>query len=335
MEAKRFPDRDQVAAVRAEAEGLEPGEEAPGERRLAGRVLARRELGKLTFLDLVDRSGRIQILCPVNRTGEIDVHLGDIVGVTGHPTKSRRGEPSLIADELEVLAHIRTPLPDTFHGLTDVEQRYRRRYVDLLMNEETRRDFMLRARMVTSIRRFLDEEGFVEVETPVLQPRYGGAFARPFSTHSQRARSDALPADRHRALPQAADRRGARARLRARQGLPQRGRVVQAQPRVHDARVVRGLRRLPRHDGPHGAARHQGRPGNPGADDRRLPRPRDRPGALAAREADGRPGRRGALDARRGGAARPPAPARRRHDARPHVGAARPTTPSRTSSSRT
>ena len=83
-----------------------------------------------------------------------------------------------------MLAHIRTPLPDTFHGLTDVEQRYRRRYVDLLMNEETRRDFMLRARMVTAIRRFLDEEGFVEVETPVLQPRYGGAFARPFSTHS-------------------------------------------------------------------------------------------------------------------------------------------------------
>jgi lysyl-tRNA synthetase class 2 len=181
--AKRFPNRDEVAAVRTEAEGLEPGEEAPEQRRLAGRVLARREMGKLTFLDLVDRSGRIQILCPVNRTGEIDVHLGDIVGVTGHPTKSRRGEPSLIADELEVLAHIRTPLPDTFHGLTDVEQRYRRRYVDLLMNEETRRDFILRARMVTAIRRFLDEEGFVEVETPVLQPRYGGAFARPFSTH--------------------------------------------------------------------------------------------------------------------------------------------------------
>ncbi len=183
MTPKRFPERDEVAVVRAEAEELEPGEENPAERRLAGRVLARREMGKLTFLDLVDRSGRIQILCPVNRTGEIDVHLGDVVGVTGHATKSRRGEPSLIADELEVLARIRTPLPDTFHGLTDVEQRYRRRYVDLLMNEETRRDFVLRARMITAIRRFLDDEGFVEVETPVLQPRYGGAFARPFSTH--------------------------------------------------------------------------------------------------------------------------------------------------------
>ena len=82
-----------------------------------------------------------------------------------------------------MLSRIRAPLPDTFHGLTDVEQRYRRRYLDLLMNEETRADFQLRARMVTSIRRALDEDGFVEVETPVLQPRYGGAFARPFSTH--------------------------------------------------------------------------------------------------------------------------------------------------------
>ena len=82
-----------------------------------------------------------------------------------------------------MLAKIHSPLPDTFHGLTDVEQRYRRRYLDLLMNEETRADFLLRARIVTAVRRALDDEGFVEVETPVLQPRYGGAFARPFETH--------------------------------------------------------------------------------------------------------------------------------------------------------
>jgi lysyl-tRNA synthetase class 2 len=181
--AKRFPDRDGVAAVRAEAEPLEPGAEAPEERRLAGRVLARREMGKLTFLDLVDRSGRIQLMCHVERTGEIDVHLGDIVGVEGSPAKSRRGEPSLMVDELEVLSRIRTPLPDTFHGLTDVEQRYRKRYLDLLMNEETRNDTMVRSRMVAAIRRTLDDWGFVEVETPVLQPRYGGAFAEPFVTH--------------------------------------------------------------------------------------------------------------------------------------------------------
>jgi lysyl-tRNA synthetase, class II len=181
--AKRFPDRDEVAAVRAEAEQLEPGEEGPDERRLAGRVLARRDMGKLVFLDLVDRSGRIQLLCPLARTGEVDVHLGDVVGVVGHATKSRRGEPSVIVDSLEVLSPIRSPLPDTFHGLTDVEQRYRRRYLDLLMNEETRADFILRSRLVRAIRDFLDADGFLEVETPALQSDYGGAFARPFVTH--------------------------------------------------------------------------------------------------------------------------------------------------------
>src|SRR5215213_695643 len=180
---KRFPDRDEIAAVRAEAELLEPGQESPEQRRLAGRVLARRELGKLVFLDLVDRSGRIQLLCPANRTGPVDVHLGDVVGAIGPAAKSRTGEPSVIVDELQLLSRIRSPLPDTFHGLTDLEQRYRRRYLDLLMNEDTRADFLLRARMVTAIRRALDDEGFVEVETPVLQPRYGGAFARPFTTH--------------------------------------------------------------------------------------------------------------------------------------------------------
>ena len=180
---KRFPDRDEIVRVRAEADALEVSAEGADERRLAGRVLARRDMGKLVFLDLVDRSGRIQLLCPQARTGEVDVHLGDVVGAIGKPTKSRRGEPSLIVDELVLLSRIRAPLPDTFHGLTDVEQRYRRRYLDLLMNEETRADFMLRTRIVSAVRRFLDQDGFIEVETPILQPRYGGAFAEPFVTH--------------------------------------------------------------------------------------------------------------------------------------------------------
>jgi lysyl-tRNA synthetase, class II len=183
MTAKRFPDREEIQSVRAEAEQLEPGGEGTETHRLAGRVMARRDMGKLTFLDLVDRTGRIQLLCPVDRTGEVDVHLGDVVGAVGRAARSRRGEPSLAVDRLELLARIRAPLPDTFHGLTDVEQRHRRRYLDLLMNEESRNDAILRARMVSSIRHTLDEEGFVEVETPILQPRYGGAFARPFSTH--------------------------------------------------------------------------------------------------------------------------------------------------------
>src|SRR6266496_4902525 len=161
---KRFPDRDEVAAVRAEAERLEPGAEAADKRRLAGRVMGRRGMGKLVFLDLVDRSGRIQLLCDTARTGPVDVDLGDIVGVTGSPARAKRGEPSLAVDELELLAKIQRPLPDTFHGVTDVETRYRQRYLDLLVNEETRADFFTRTRMVTALRRYLDSHGFVEVE---------------------------------------------------------------------------------------------------------------------------------------------------------------------------
>ena len=186
MLPKRFPDRDEIAAVRAVAEEVEPGATDESKTfRLAGRVLARREMGKITFLDLVDRSGRIQLLA-----GKVDVDLGDVVGVSGHPAKSRRGEPSLQVAEFELLAKNRSPLPDTFHGLTDVEQRYRKRYLDLLMNEETRRDFEIRTRAVAEIRRALDEDGFLEVETPVLQPRYGGAFATPFVTRYEELDQD-------------------------------------------------------------------------------------------------------------------------------------------------
>jgi lysyl-tRNA synthetase, class II len=187
---KRFPDRVDVASVRAEAELVEPGQEGPDERRVAGRVLARRGHGKLVFLDLVDRSGRLQLLVEEGRAGPVDLDLGDIVGAVGKPTRTRRGEPSLAVDELQLLAKIKAPLPDTFHGITDVEQRYRRRYLDLLMNEDTRADFETRTRMVAAIRRYLDAAGFLEVETPILQPRYGGAFAEPFVT-----RSNALDTD--------------------------------------------------------------------------------------------------------------------------------------------
>jgi lysyl-tRNA synthetase class 2 len=187
---KRFPDRDAIAAVRARTEPLEAGAAADGECRIAGRAMARRGMGKLVFLDLVDRSGRIQVICETAVTGDLDVHLGDVVGVVGTPARSKRGEPSVLAQSLEVLARNTQPLPDTFHGLTDVELRYRKRYLDLLMNEETRDVFVMRARIVAAIRRALDEDGFVEVETPILQPRYGGAFARPFVTHHNELDAD-------------------------------------------------------------------------------------------------------------------------------------------------
>ena len=180
---KRFPDRVEIASVRAEAEGLEPGEERGETRRLAGRVMARRDMGKLAFLDLVDRSGRIQLLVREEKTGPVDLDLGDVIGVSGIPARTKKGEPSLAVETLELLAKNRKPLPDTFHGLQDVETRYRQRYLDLLVNEESRADALLRTRVVTAIRRYLDEHDFVEVETPILQPRYGGAFAEPFVTH--------------------------------------------------------------------------------------------------------------------------------------------------------
>src|SRR5919198_2682029 len=121
---KRFPDRDEVAAVRTEAGQLEPGAtDDSTKRRLAGRVIARRDMGKLVFLDLVDRSGRIQLLCDTSRTGEIELDLGDIVGAAGAPARTKRGEPALAVEELELLAKIHRPLPDVFHGVTDVETR--------------------------------------------------------------------------------------------------------------------------------------------------------------------------------------------------------------------
>ena len=207
---KRFPDRDEVAAVRAEAEPLENGGEIGETRRLAGRAMARRGMGKLVFLDLVDRSGRIQ------------VHLrrrGDRRGRRAPRRRRRRRRPAgEVAPRRALGARrrasrcspgTRSPLPDTFHGLTDVELRYRKRYLDLLMNEETRDVFVTRARIVTAIRRYARRRGFVEVETPILQPRYGGAFARPFVDPPQRARRRPLPPHRDRAVPQAADRRRA------------------------------------------------------------------------------------------------------------------------------
>jgi len=186
MLPKRFPDRDEIAAVRAEAEKAEAGETLDQVHRVAGRVMARRKMGKLSFLDLVDRSGRIQLIVQQ----ELDLDLGDLVGATGRPGRSRRGEPSLNVSELVLLAKIRRPLPDTFHGLTDVETRYRQRYLDLLMNEDSRRLALARTRIVSEVRAYLDGEGFIEVETPILQPRYGGGFAEPFVTRSNELEAD-------------------------------------------------------------------------------------------------------------------------------------------------
>jgi lysyl-tRNA synthetase, class II len=183
-----FPDHTPIADVLAPYEKLEAGEETEDSYRLAGRLSARRGHGKAAFLDLVDRTGRIQLHARKDVLGDsyealVDLDLGDLVGVEGAPFRTRRGELSLRVDSWTLLAKSLRPPPDKYHGLTDVETRYRHRELDLLSNEETRELFILRSRLVAAVRAFLDERGFLEVETPVLQPLYGGALARPFVTH--------------------------------------------------------------------------------------------------------------------------------------------------------
>ncbi len=157
---------------------------------VAGRLWSRRDMGRTVFADLVDGSGKIQLLFRVNTAGpevmdflKSYLDLGDIVQVTGSPMRSRTGEPTVDARELVLLAKALNPLPDKWHGLEDVEKRYRQRYLDLMVNPEVREVFLKRARTVSEMRRYLDERGFVEVETPVLQTLYGGASARPFTTY--------------------------------------------------------------------------------------------------------------------------------------------------------
>jgi lysyl-tRNA synthetase class 2 len=184
----RFADRNTVAEVLAAHPDLEDGASSGARYRLAGRIMGRRGMGKASFLDLEDRSGRMQLMASSNGLGDAyeqlsDVVLGDIVGVSGEAVRSRRGELSLQLDGFDLLAHNERSLPDKQHGLADVEIRYRQRYLDLLSNPEVRADFELRARAISALRRELDGAGFVEVETPTLQPLYGGANARPFITH--------------------------------------------------------------------------------------------------------------------------------------------------------
>jgi lysyl-tRNA synthetase class 2 len=186
---RSFAGRAEIAAVLQHYANLSDGEETSDGVRLAGRLAARRGHGKATFLDLADRSGRIQLHARVDVLGEhsyerfAGLDLGDIVGIEGAPFRTRRGELSVRVDEWALLAKAVMPLPDKHHGLADVETRYRQRELDLIANPDARELFALRSKVIAAAREFLDERGFLEVETPVLQPIYGGALARPFTTH--------------------------------------------------------------------------------------------------------------------------------------------------------
>ncbi len=185
----QFAGVEPIASVRATHEDLADGEETDTAHRVAGRLAARRGQGKMAFLDLVDRSGQVQLQARADVLGAQDMQrllgldLGDLIGVDGTALRSRRGELTLRVDAFTVLAKSLRPPPEKHHGLRDVEQRYRHRELDLIANPESRELFITRARVVSAVRRFLDDAGFIEVETPVLQPLYGGALARPFVTH--------------------------------------------------------------------------------------------------------------------------------------------------------
>ena len=161
---------------------------ASPEHSLAGRIVSMRVMGRAAFLDMRDGSGTVQVMCRQNTLGERydllrDLDLGDFIGVTGSMLRTRTGEVTIEAGEVTVLAKGMRPLPEKYHGLRDVEIRYRQRYLDLIADPDVMSAFTQRSRVINSIRRFLDNRGFLEVDTPILVPVAAGAHARPFDTH--------------------------------------------------------------------------------------------------------------------------------------------------------
>ncbi len=156
---------------------------------IAGRIITKRVMGKASFAHILDSKGQIQIFVQVNRLGEEayedfkDYDIGDIIGVSGEVFKTKRGEISVKASEIVLLSKSLQPLPEKWHGLKDVDIRYRQRHLDLIVNPEIRRTFILRSKIISRMRKYLDERGFLEVETPILHSIAGGAEARPFITH--------------------------------------------------------------------------------------------------------------------------------------------------------
>ncbi|MBI5031141.1 MAG: lysine--tRNA ligase [Chloroflexi bacterium] len=165
--------------------------------KFAGRLVALRDMGKLSFAHMQDGTAKIQLMIRKDLVGAEnyvtiikDIDLGDFIGVEGELMRTKTGEITIQVSKLELLAKTLSPLPEKFHGLKDIETRYRQRYLDLLSNEEVREIFVKRSRIVTAMRKYLDEQGFLEVETPVLQPLYGGGAAEPFITHHNKLDRD-------------------------------------------------------------------------------------------------------------------------------------------------
>ena len=224
--------------------------------RAAGRITAHRDMGKSHFVDLRDSTGRIQVYIHAKEVGAevIEmfklVDLGDFIGVEGTCFLTKTGEPTLKVHKLELLGKSLRPLPEKWHGLQDVEARYRQRYLDLLTNEQSRAVFEKRIMIVREIRNFMEARGFLEVETPMLQAVAGGAAAEPFRTHHKALGSGALSPDRAGALSQAPAGRRLQQSLRVEPEFPERRNFEKTQSRVHHARGVLGLRRFREDGGP-------------------------------------------------------------------------------------
>ena len=168
--------------------GLAAGEDTTDVVTVAGRIRALRNQGKIAFIVLEDVTGQIQLFCRVNTLGESwplvgELDLGDIVEATGAVVRTKRGQLSVAPTKLTLLSKSLRPLPEKFHGLTDREVRYRQRYVDLIMNPEVREVFRRRSAIISLIRRYMEADGYLEVETPVMHSILGGANAKPFVTH--------------------------------------------------------------------------------------------------------------------------------------------------------
>ena len=185
-----FDRNTNCSAILSEHGGIASGEKIEGTTyRLAGRLMTLRAMGKASFFNIQDQSGKIQVYIKLEELAEQDrkafdlVDLGDIVGIEGFAFRTQKGELSVHCKKFQILTKSLEPLPEKFHGIADVEIKYRHRHLDLISDPESRKVFVTRSQIIRFVRHFLDSRGFLEVETPILQPMYGGAAAHPFTTH--------------------------------------------------------------------------------------------------------------------------------------------------------
>jgi len=185
-----FDKKDSCLDLQEKYKKLKAGKKTKNKVKIAGRVMVIRDIGKLIFSDLIDSSSKIQLQIQEQETPKEQIEffkkfidIGDFIGIEGTILRTKRGELSILVKKIELLSKSILPLPEKWHGLQDKEERYRKRYLDLIMNPEVKRIFIKRTKIIDSIKEFLNSLGYIEVDTPTLQPIYGGAAAKPFTTH--------------------------------------------------------------------------------------------------------------------------------------------------------